>query len=116
MHVSAKCVKVYDGDTATFAFSPHSSLPPQCFSCRFYGYNSAELKSKDKAEVAKAIKSRDYLANLILNKIVSLRLGAFDKYGRVLIDAYLPNGLHVNKEMLRLGHGMPYTGVGPKDY
>jgi len=116
MTVSAKCVKVYDGDTATFAFIPYFNSNPCTFSCRFIGYNSAEIRTKDPIEKSKAIAAKEYLSNLILNRIVKLELGSFDKYGRILVQVYLPSGLHVNSEMLRSGHGKPYDGVGVKSF
>jgi endonuclease YncB( thermonuclease family) len=113
--VFAKCVKVYDGDTATFAFAPFTGSQPCLFSCRCLGYNSAEIKTKDIKEKQKAIESRDYLAKLILNKIVTLQLGKFDKYGRVLVHIYINNRC-VNDEMVRLGYGKPYDGTGVKNF
>ena len=130
LSVNAKCVKVYDGDTATFVFIPHSGGKPRSFSCRLVGYNSAELKSKDPNEKAIAIASRDYLTSLILNKIVELKLGSFDKYGRILVDVYLPITssctvmsltndilpIHVNAHMIKAGYGKLYNGTGPKTW
>lgn len=115
-HVTAKCVKVYDGDTATFVFIPYPNSQPKSFSCRFLGYNSAEMRTDDSIEKTKGIAARDYLSSLILNQIVKLELGTFDKYGRILVQVYLQNGLHVNDEMLQSGHGKPYDGTGPKMY
>lgn len=114
--VTAKCVKVYDGDTATFVFIPYPNSQPRSFSCRFVGYNSAEIRTKDPTEKAKGIAARDYLSSMILNQIVKLDLGPFDKYGRILVQVYLQDGCHVNAEMLRSGHGKPYDGTGPKLY
>lgn len=116
MTVNAKCVKVYDGDTATFAFAPYYNGSPRTFSCRFIGYNSAEIRTKNTEEKQKAIAARDYLSDLILNKIVKLELGSFDKYGRILVQVYLIDGLNVNSEMLKRGYGFPYDGKGPKLY
>lgn len=113
--VRAKCVKVYDGDTATFVFIPPGMKQPYKFSCRCLGYNSAEIKTKNIKEKEKAEAARDYLSNMILNKIVTLRLGKHDKYGRVLVDMYL-DGLHINKHMIEKGHGVYYDGTGPKLY
>lgn len=113
--VNAKCVKVYDGDTATFVFIPHPNTKPCSFSCRLLGYNSAEIKTKDINEKALAIASRDYLSSLILNKIITLHLGTFDKYGRILVDVY-SSSIHVNSLMIQSGYGKPYNGTGPKQF
>ena len=112
--VTAKCVKVYDGDTATFVFVPYPHSQPRSFSCRFVGYNSAEIRTKDVVEKTKGVAARDYLSSFILNQIVRLDLGSFDKYGRILVHVYLHNGFHVNDEMLRSGHGKSYDGTGLK--
>lgn len=114
--VVAKCVKVYDGDSATFVFIPPGMSQPFRFSCRMLGYNSAELRTKCNLEKSKAIAARDYLSNIILNKIVTLKLGPFDKYGRILVDVYYPNKRHINTEMVNKGYGAPYDGTGPKCY
>ena len=117
--VNAKCVKVYDGDTATFVFIPHPNHQPRAFSCRLLGYNAAEIKTKDPAEKLTAIKSRDYLSSVILNKIIRLELGSFDKYGRILVNVYVIHGnstIHVNDTMIKHGYGMPYDGTGPKRF
>ena len=112
--VKAKCVKVYDGDTATFVFIPFRGGDPHCFSCRFLGYDSPEIKSKDSAEKEAATKARDYLSSLILHKIIDLELNDFDKYGRILVNVYLPDGKHINSHMLEMGYGRPYQGTGLK--
>lgn len=109
----AKCVKVYDGDTATFAFRPHALLQPFTFSCRFKGYNSAEIKGKTEAEKLKAKQSRDFLASYIKDKIVKLVIYENDKYGRPIVDVYI-NNIYINDLMVRNGHGVPYDGTGPK--
>jgi len=105
--VNAKCIKVYDGDSATFAFIPPGATTPFKFPCRCLGYNSAELRTKNQAEKNAAIQSRDYLSGRILNKIVKLKLGSHDKYGRILVDIYLDN-IHINGEMISLGYGKAY--------
>lgn len=115
MHVQAKCVSVYDGDTATFAFFPHPTSAPKTISCRFLGFNSAEIRTKDAQEKQKAIAAREYLRGLILDKIVILKISKNDKYGRPLVDVFI-NNIHINSEMVRNGHGKPYDGTGPKEY
>jgi len=89
----AKCVKVYDGDTAHFTFVPAPGLPPARFIIRMNGYNSAEMRGGDAAEKAAAVAARDFLADLIKGKIVLLSLGKSDKYGRYLADVFIVNDI-----------------------
>ena len=85
----AKCVDVYDGDTAQFVFYVKDDF--YRYTCRFMGYNSAEIKSSNEEEKKKAIKSRDYLSDLILNKICIVEFDDNDKYQRPLITVYIMN-------------------------
>jgi endonuclease YncB( thermonuclease family) len=79
------------------------------------GYNSAEIKTKDLTEKAKGVESRDILAGKILNKIVHLDIGDFDKYGRPLVTVTL-DGENINEWMMASGHGKPYSGAGDKNW
>lgn len=111
--VEAKVVACYDGDTISLVFIPHERSEPCLFSCRCSKYNSAEIKSKNEEERKKAIESRDYLRDRILNKIVKAELGKFDKYGRILTIIYY-EGININDEMIEKGYGKQYDGFGPK--
>lgn len=114
---TAKCVKVYDGDTATFVFSV-LGLQPYKYSCRMLGYNSAEIRGGSEAEKTSARAARDFLSGMILDKIVELSFGDFDKYGRPLVEVYVGESprVHVNALMVEAGHGAPYTGRGEKKW
>jgi endonuclease YncB( thermonuclease family) len=111
--VQAKCVSVYDGDTANFVFKlcPGASL---CrFRCRMADYNCAEIRGASEEERTSAKTAKQALGALILDKLVTLRLGTFDKYGRILVRVTC-DGVNVNEEMLK--YGKPYTGRGLKQW
>lgn len=118
-----KCVKVYDGDTVHFVVRYNDQWIRRRF--RMIGYNSPEIRGTGPKEKEKAIAARDYLAERLLNKKAVLYLHDFDKWGRVLCDVYLIEdekcitldnlfAHHLNKEMIRKGHGVPYYGKGSK--
>jgi endonuclease YncB( thermonuclease family) len=112
----ATCVRVYDGDTADFVFSPCKCKENIRFSCRMLGYNSAEIRTKDPKEKEKAIKSKEALASKILYKKVFLQvLNKNDKYGRLLGTVTL-NGENINDWMVTNGHGKVYKGRGKKNW
>ena len=111
----AKCVKVYDGDTAQFVFRPFSGYSHYRFSCRMTGYNSAEIKGGTAEEKSRAIAARDALKGLILDKIVTLQIGDFDKYGRPLVNVKVDD-IDVNMWMLANNYGKPYNGNGEKKW
>ena len=68
----------YDGDTCTT--SKGEKIRLACI-------DSPELKG-DKANPIPAKKARDYLNNLIANKLVSIKRITFDKYGRTVAELY----------------------------
>ena len=122
--VAAKCVKVYDGDTAHFAIKGDDGSWSR-FRCRMIGYNSAEIRSRSgytvtPEEKARGLADRDFLADMLYGKKVLLHLHKTDKYGRPLADVYLipseeltldnmfDESRHVNKIMVKEGHGVPY--------
>ena len=109
----AKCIKIVDGDTAHFAMRLYENSPIFRFSCRFLGYNSAEIHGKTDEEKNKAQEAKKALADMILDKIVTLNILNLDKYGRPLVTV-THNGINVNEWMLANGHGKPYTGEGEK--
>ena len=82
----AKCVKCYDADTIHVVF--YLNTKPQRFVCRLLNIDTAEIRSKNIEEKTFAKKARDYLKNIILNKIITIKCGEFDKYGRLLIYIY----------------------------
>lgn len=107
----AKCVSVYDGDTAQFAMMISGEL--RRMSCRMIGYNCAEMVTHDCIEKAKAEVAASALRDLILNKIVTLIFDDFDKYGRPLVVVHV-DGIDVNKYMIDNHIGVVYDGHGDK--
>lgn len=129
--VVAKCIKVYDGDTAHFVvkYGVRGEGEWIRFRCRCIGYNSAEMvppKTLSECERRRikeqAVADKKFLAELLLDKFVVLHLHEFDKYGRPLVDIFLidegenvcnkifDKKSHVNSLMIRCGHGVPYSG------
>lgn len=92
----AKCLRVIDGDTVDLSFFYRGVL--NLWRVRAEGYDAPELHSKDINEKKAGELCKTLLANLIQEKIVVLKAGGFDKYGRLLgtIYAYSPReGLKV---------------------
>lgn len=83
----AKCVHVYDGDTIQVVFPLQGIL--YRWSCRLSGVDTPELRTKNKNEKKYGYEVRDALRKKILNKMIVLHCGEFDKYGRLLGKVYL---------------------------
>jgi len=134
-NILAYCSKVYDGDTIHVVYdmfdvyySKRHMLAPRPLngwitksSVRLFGYDTAEVNSKDPELKSYANLARDELAKLILNKYVHLEIKGTDKYGRLLGVIYeetLSNIFpdyekSINKHMASK-FGKEYYGEGSK--
>jgi endonuclease YncB( thermonuclease family) len=106
-----RVIDVYDGDTFKALMNYRGKIDLWTF--RMNGYDSPEMKpaksnpNREKEKEA-AKKSRDALMSFCQNCIF-IRIVGFDKYGRVLTEAY--NGkIHINKWMIDKGFGYAYDG------
>lgn len=105
---------IYDGDTfdATIKYEKKIWLR---FRCRMWGYDSPEIKTKDKEEKENGMKAKNFLIEELekTKMIGEIRCLEFDKYGRLLIILYLPS-IHphfsINDLMVNKGMGFLYLG------
>jgi endonuclease YncB( thermonuclease family) len=94
--------RVIDGDTIKLDIDLGFTIHWKS-SCRLYGINAPELKSKI-AEVREAAKeSRQYLIdNLQAGSTILIQSRELDKYGRPLVEVFFGEGLrrNLNAELL----------------
>ena len=108
-----KVIKVYDGDTITIA----SKLPfigkdkdtIWRFSTRLNGIDCPEIRGKSLEERMIAIKARDKLSDMILNKLVQLKDVKLEKYGRLLATVVY-NKIDLNEWMVDQRLAVRYDG------
>lgn len=103
----AKVVSVYDGDTVKVAFPLNKKM--YRWNCRISGVDTPEIRTKDTDEKAMGYKVRDVLSEKILNKVVKVVCGRFDKYGRLLVDIYI-DGVSISEWLISNGYAYPYDG------
>jgi len=104
--LEGKVVKVYDGDTLWLACVIDDTACRVCI--RMHGYDTAEMRTRDAVEKKVAMRARDALRAIVLDKIVSLTVNGHDKYGR-LIARLDVDGVDVNQYMTDVW-GVPYDG------
>ena len=107
---TAKCVKVYDGDTfhiGTIMPSPYGATR---FCCRLLGVDTPELRSADNAEKALAREARDIVKSEILHKVISIRVSGHDKYGRLLVRIKTENGYDLSEKLIDEKVAVSYDG------
>ncbi len=90
--VSAKVIRVYDGDTFTVEAYPWPGLEAKA-SVRVNGVDTPEIRGKCESEKQKAIEARDFVKGLILGETIFLGNVKHGKYaGRVFADVKLEGG------------------------
>jgi micrococcal nuclease len=107
--IQAKVVSVYDGDTVKVVFPLGNTLYK--WNCRLTGVDTPELRTRCKKEKTFGYQVRDYLRDKILNKVVNIKCGDFDKYGRLLVEI-ICNGEEctVNKWLIDNNYAFAYDG------
>jgi micrococcal nuclease len=109
-YYKAIVVKVYDGDTITVDVDLGFSVILKGIKVRLSGIDTAELRSKNKEQKAKAYAARDMLRDLCLQKQVFFNSLGLDKYGRWLGEIFTLEGLSCNEELLKSGLAVAYDG------
>ena len=107
-----RVIKCYDADTITIASKlPYDTSPLYRLSVRLNGIDTPEIKGKGVSDEEKdaAKVARDFVANLVLNKVVRLENIQSEKYGRILADVYLGD-IHLNKLLIKERYAVEYDG------
>jgi endonuclease YncB( thermonuclease family) len=129
MSFTAKCVKVYDGDTVTVAFKfkdihykksarVNRIDAPEMYPKLqdYYDFKQKnpkiDINNHIKLEKIWAVESKKLLTHLVFDKIITVNCidNKKDKYGRLLVELDLLNGENVNDIMLNFGYCRPYDG------
>ena len=109
---NARIYKVYDGDTCTLLFRWKKQNIN--ISCRIFGIDTPELRTKNPKEKKAGYKAKEFLEGLILEKVLKVKFGKNGKYGRPLVEIFLPNGQSISDIMIVNKYAKPYFG-GKKD-
>ena len=103
-----KVVNVYDGDTITLSFFLNGKGPFR-HNIRLRRIDAPEIKTKDMNEKATALRSRDILRQLILNKVVCIKEHGLEKWGRLLCEVYIGD-INISDYMLKNKLAVKYDG------
>jgi micrococcal nuclease len=105
----AKVVKVYDGDTINIVFKYFDQYLK--WNCRIAHVDTPELRTKNEQEKKLGYEVRDKLRELIDGKIVKVKCGDFDKYGRLLVEIFIPDkDIYVDKWLITNNYAKMYEG------
>ncbi|CAM9940486.1 unnamed protein product [Phaeothamnion confervicola] len=108
--VMAKVVKVIDGDSLHVVFDVSDKL--YRFVCRVKGVDTPEKTSRVPSEREKALLAKETVTNMLIGKIVEVKLGEFEKYGRLLIELDVPGqaGTSLSEYLISKNLGRAYDG------
>ncbi len=113
---NAEVISVYDGDTIKAVLDLGMSVNRKV-SCRLYGIDTPELRSKMASEKQAAYTARDRVRDLVLGKSVVLEsISKPDKYGRLLVRVWAEDGVCVNDLLVKEGLALPYDGGKKADW
>jgi micrococcal nuclease len=113
--IQCKVVSVYDGDTIKIIFPLNNNIYK--WNCRLTGVDTPEIRTKCKKEKEYGYKVRDLLREKILNKIVKIKCGKFDKYGRLLGEIICDEeSCSVNQWLINNNYAFKYDGGKKKKW
>jgi endonuclease YncB( thermonuclease family) len=105
-----KVIKVYDGDTITIASKlPYEGSPYYRLNVRLDGIDCPEIKGKTDEEKQVAVEAREFVASLVLGRMVRLENVKSEKYGRLLARVYVDD-VCVNDLLLKHHFAVSYDG------
>lgn len=81
-----RVVRVHDPDTITVLFHHHDTLCKT--NLRLNGIDAPELHSKIQKEADLCKAGQKFLSDMILDKIIKIKMGPYDKYSRTLSNIY----------------------------
>lgn len=115
LEVEAKVVDIYDGDTVKIVFKcAELNKKYYKWNCRINNVDTPEIRTKNEKEKEYAIQIRDKLRELMLNKIVTVTCGKFDKYGRLLVDIFIKDEndevINVSNWLIENNYAKEYHG------
>ena len=94
----------------SFSKMPHSNEYNK-WVIRMMGIDTPEIKAKNTNEKQLAVKARDFLRDLILDKIIIIECLDFDKYGRLLGNLFIEgNDISISNMMIEKGYAKAYDG------
>lgn len=108
-----KVVSVYDDDTIKVVFPFHETLYK--WNCRLSCVDTPELRTKNELEKKFGYEVRDKLREKILNKVINVKCGEFDKYGRLLTELYIEDE-NINQWLIDNEYAFEYDGGTKKSW
>jgi endonuclease YncB( thermonuclease family) len=108
-----KCVKVIDGDTIKVVTDIDNKLWK--ITCRIAHVDTPEIRSKNLVEKKKGLFVKEELTKKIDKKLINIKFGTQEKYGRLLVEIYLDNE-YINDWLINNKYAVKYEGKTKIDW
>lgn len=106
--VLGKVVRVIDGDSAKVSFPVDGHV--WTFPVRIADIDCPEVRTRNDKEKALGFKAKARVEELVLGKIVSLKLREFDKFGRLLGSIVTSDGVNVGEDLISRELAVKFEG------
>jgi len=107
---NAEVISVYDGDSITVLLDLGMKMTAKA-SCRLFGIDTPEVRSKVSGEKEAAYKAKDRVKSLVMGKKVVIQsVQKPDKYGRLLVKVWTEEGKCINDLLVEEKLAVPYDG------
>jgi micrococcal nuclease len=106
---NATVLDVYDADTCTLVIDLGFKVYIK-EKVRLSGIDTPEIRTKNLMEKRAALKARDFVRKMILEKTVTISTRKEGKFGRYIADIFLDTGTHLNTLLVKRGYAREYDG------
>ena len=108
-----RVVSVYDGDTITIVSYLGAELYK--FSVRVLGVDTPEMRGSSEYEKKLAVKAKNFVKLMCLDKVVELKNHGKEKYGRVLADVFV-DGVSIGRKLIEADLAYEYSGGAKREW
>ena len=110
----ALVTKTYDADSVTLSVTLFGT--PIILKTRLLHVDTPELKTRDLLEKSLGYKAKEFVQDLILNKVVQVKFRENDLYGRPLCDITLDDGRDLASLLIEQKLAVAYEGGTKKEW
>ncbi len=110
--VIGKVVRVIDGDSVVVSIPIGDTYYK--IHIRIRDLDCPETRTRLLVEKELGFKAKAHVENLVGTNLVVLKLGDFDKFGRLLADIHTEDGTNVAESLIESNLGRFYDGSGPR--
>lgn len=114
MSVLGRVSRVIDGDTMRVSIPVNGHI--WTFPVQLTGIDCPEIRTKNLEEKAMGFKAKEHVESLVIGHVISLKLGEFDSFGRLMGTIVTHTGINVADDLIAKGLAKKYDGGKKKPW